>query len=545
MTMIQTKYAAIYARVSTTEQADEGYSIDEQIRVLREYCKREGYVIFDEYVDRGISGKSIKGRPAIQQLLQDADEKKFDLVLVWKMNRLARNSVDLMNMVEVFNRKNIVFRSYTENYETETPAGKLQFQMLAAIAEYERNNIAENVKMGMLARAKEGRWNGGHVLGYDVVEIEGENKKRKNTGLVINEREASIIRKIFHLYTTGNGYKSIANQINKAGYRTKLGKTFSLNAIKTIVTNPVYAGYIRYNVRRDWNEKRRNHINPKPIIVKGEHQSIISEEVWRIAQEVYKTRTCKPNRVHDGEFPLTGIMRCPKCNAGMVIGRTTNKLKDGTKKVLEYYVCGAWKNKGTVACNSYAVRTDYADPYVLNKIEELMTSDKLIQQLVNSINYKQESLIAPIQREYQQYANDLAILEKKQSNLLDAYMEETISKGIYQMKVRSIEEQISSLNELLTPLKEQLGSTVSSEVTFEQIKNVLQNFQKAFQQSLTREQRKRLLHLLIHQITIDEERKIESIQLKLNNEVLEALQLGVGESSSDESSTPFSVVIAI
>ena len=105
-----------------------------------------------------------------------------------------------------------------------------------------------------------------------------------------------------------------------------------MNAIKTIVTNPIYAGYIRYNVRRDWNEKRRNHINPKPIIVKGEHQSIISEEVWRIAQEVYKTRTCKPNRVHDGEFPLTGIMRCPKCNAGMVIGRTTNKLKDGTKR---------------------------------------------------------------------------------------------------------------------------------------------------------------------------------------------------------------------
>ncbi|UNT55623.1 recombinase family protein [Lysinibacillus capsici] len=545
MTMTQTKYAAIYARVSTTEQADEGYSIDEQIRVLREYCKREGYVIFDEYVDRGISGKSIKGRPAIQQLLQDADEKKFDLVLVWKMNRLARNSVDLMNMVEVFNRKNIVFRSYTENYETETPAGKLQFQMLAAIAEYERNNIAENVKMGMLARAKEGKWNGGHVLGYDVVEIEGANKKRKNTGLVINEREASIIRKIFHLYTTGIGYKSIANQINKAGYRTKLGKTFSLNAIKTIVTNPIYAGYIRYNVRRDWNEKRRNHINPEPIIVKGEHQPIISEDVWGIAQEVYKLRSCKPNRVHDGEFPLTGIMRCPKCNAGMVIGRTTNRLKDGTKKVLEYYVCGAWKNKGTVACNSYAVRTDYADPYVLNKIEELMISDKLIQQLVNSINYKQESLIAPIQREYQQYVNDLAILEKKQSNLLDAYMEETISKSIYQMKVRGIEEQISSLNELLTPLKKQLSSNVSSEVTFEQIKNVLQNFQKAFQQSLTREQRKRLLHLLIHQITIDEERKIESIQLKLNNEVLEALQLGAGESSSDETSAPFSVLIAI
>ncbi|MGE7913252.1 recombinase family protein [Lysinibacillus xylanilyticus] len=547
MTMTQNKYAAIYARVSTTEQADEGYSIDEQIRVLREYCEQEGYVVFDEYVDRGISGKNIKGRPAVQRLLQDADEKKFDLVLVWKMNRLARKSVDLMNMVETFNSKNIAFRSCTENYETETPAGKLQFQMMAAIAEYERNNIAENVKMGMLARAKEGRWNGGHVLGYDVVEMEGENKKRKNTGLIINEREASIVRKIFHLYTTGNGYRTIANQINRAGYRTKLDKMFSLNAIKTIVTNPVYAGYIRYNVRRDWNEKRRNNINPTPVIIKGEHEAIISEETWRIAQEVYKTRSCKPNRVHDGEFPLTGIMRCPKCNAGMVVGRTTNKLKDGTKKVIEYYVCGAWKNKGTNACHSYGVRTDYADPYVLNKLEELMKSDKLIHQLVNSINYKQESLVAPIQRGYQQYATDLASLEKKLSKLLDAYMDEVISKSNYQTKARKLEEQISSLKELMTPLKEQLNSTISSEVTFEQVKTVLQNFQKALMQSLTREQRKRLLHLLIHQITIDEDRNIESIQLKLNNDVLEELelQLGVGESSTDESSTPFSVLVAI
>ena len=119
----------------------------------------------------------------------DAEQKKFDVVLVWKMNRLARKSLDLMNIVEKLNSKNIAFRSYTEKYETETSTGKLQFQLMAAIAEYERNNIAENVKMGMIARAKEGRWNGGQVLGYDVIECEGSNKKRKNTQLVINEKK--------------------------------------------------------------------------------------------------------------------------------------------------------------------------------------------------------------------------------------------------------------------------------------------------------------------------------------------------------------------
>lgn len=545
MNVFKRKKVAIYARVSTTEQAEEGYSIDEQLRVLIDFCNREGYEVYDEYVDRGISGKNISSRPAVQRLIEDAEAKKFDVVLVWKMNRLARKSLDLMNIVELLNSRNIAFRSYTEKYETESPTGKLQFQMMAAIAEYERNNIAENVKMGMIARAKEGRWNGGNVLGYNVVETEGENKKRKNTGLQINEREARIIRTIFHLYTTGHGYKAIANRINRDGYRTKLNKTFSLNAIKTIVTNPVYAGYIRYNVRRDWNEKRRNNINPDPVIVKGNHEAIISDDVWKIAQEVYKSRSCKPNRVHDGEFPLTGIMRCPQCGAGMVIGRTTNRTKSGEKRVLEYYVCGAWKNKGTNVCHSNGVRTDYADPYILNKLEELIQSEKLILQLVTSINEKQDSLIVPIEREYNHYKSDLEKLEKKLSKLLDAFTDEIIPKSSYVSKSREIKEEMDSLRVLMAPLKAQLHSTVSSEVSFEQVKAVMQNFNKAYQNALTREQRKRLLHLLIYQITIGEDRKIESLQIKLNNEILEELKLGAGDLSTDESPASFSVLVAI
>lgn len=542
---VSPKKVAIYARVSTTEQAEEGYSIDEQIRVLKEFCEKEGYGVYDEYIDRGISGKNITGRPAIKRLLADAEQKKFDIVLVWKMNRLARKSLDLMNIVEQLNSKNIAFRSYTEKYETETPTGKLHFQMMAAIAEYERNNIAENVKMGMIARAKDGQWNGGQVMGYDVVEKDSENKKRKQTGLQINEQEAKIISLIFKMYTTGHGYKAIANKINQDGYRTKKNKTFSLNAIKTIVTNPVYAGYIRYNVRRDWNEKRRNNINPNPIIVKGEHPSIISEETWKIAQKVYKERSCKPNRIHEGVFPLTGIMRCPQCGAGMVIGRTTNRTKSGEKRVLEYYVCGAWKNKGTVACRSNAVRTEYADDYVLNKLEALMKSEHLTKKLVDNINTKQQSLVAPLQREYEQYLQELERYKKKSVKLLDAFTDEVISKEVFQRNSRSIEETMTNLKAQMEPLQAQLQSTVSSEVTYEKIHAIMRNFHQAFTQALTREQRKRLLHLLIHQITIDESREIESIQIKLNDEVLEELQLGVGEMSEDISSTPFSVLVAI
>lgn len=538
------KRAAIYARVSTTEQAEEGYSIDEQIRVLNEYCVQHDYIVYEEYMDRGISGKNITGRPAVQKLLLDAELKKFDVVIVWKMNRLARKSVDLMTIVEKFNSRNISFRSYTESYETETSSGKLQFQMMAAIAEYERNNIAENVKMGMIARAKTGRWNGGQLLGYDVVELPSTNTKRRNTHLVINEKEANTIRLIFQLYTTGSGYKSIANHINKKGHLTKKQKTFSLNAIKTIVTNPTYAGFIRYNVRRDWNEKRRNNINPDPIIQKGQHEPIISMETWEIAENVYQSRSCKPNRVHDGEFPLTGIMRCPVCGAGMVIGRTTNRLKDGTKKVLEYYVCGAWKNKGTLVCRSNGIRTDYADPYVLDKIKSLVNGDQLIKDLVSKVNSRNESMFAPLKREYDMYEKQLKDLEQKLSKTFDAYTDELISKAMYSEKARHLEDQLNQLKESMEPLRKQMEGNGAEDVSYEIIKSVLTNFSDAFKKTLTREQRKRLFHLIIHKISIGEDRKIESIQLVLNEKVVKELNIEA-DNSNDELSASFSVLIAI
>lgn len=117
-------------------------------------------------------------------------------------------------------------------------------------------------------------------------------------------------------YSIDEQIRVLKEYCNDNGFLTKKGKTFSLNAIKKIVTNPVYAGYIRYNMRRNWNEKRRNNINPAPVIQKAEHPAIITEEMWTIAKGIFKRRSGMPNRVHDDEIPLTGILRCPVCGSG-------------------------------------------------------------------------------------------------------------------------------------------------------------------------------------------------------------------------------------
>ncbi|KMK77956.1 recombinase family protein [Alkalihalobacillus pseudalcaliphilus] len=539
------KKAAIYARVSTLEQAEEGYSIDEQVRVLRDLCEREGYVVHKEYVDRGKSGKNIKGRPALQQLLHDAKSKDFDLVLVWKVNRFSRKTKDLLNIVEELEKRNIDFRSYTERYETETPAGKMQFRMLAVIAEFERDNIAQNVKMGMLARAKEGSWNGGQVLGYDVVSVPGENRKRKLSKLVVNPTEAQTVRKIFNLYVEGNGYKFIANKLNKEGHRTKKNKDFSINGVKTILCNPIYAGFIRYNVRRDWNEKRRNNINPHPVIEKGQHEAIITDEVWEKAKSIMANRSGKPNRIHDGEFPLTGIMKCPACGAGMVIGRTTNTLKDGTKRVLEYYVCGAWKNKGSAVCRSNGVRTDYADKHVLQKLSTIATNEVLIEQIVKRINNKKEINSSPIQHEYETLKKALEANQQKKEKVLGLYEDDLIQKEDLVQRLSTLNEEKEHLEERLSPIELQMGQGGTQHINFSMVKQVMQNFKAAYKESLTREQRKRLMHLLVRQININEERQIESIQVQLNKDVAKHLTFKGGEDSSvtDEFSPPFSILI--
>ncbi|WP_139251853.1 recombinase family protein [Gracilibacillus kekensis] len=538
----RTKQVAIYARVSTTEQAEEGYSIDEQTRILRKYCEHQGYEVHKEYVDRGVSGKSVKGRASLQQLLSDANEKRFDIVLVWKSNRLARNILDMLQIVDFLKQQNIAFRSYSEKYETETPTGKLQFNMMAVIAEFERDNIAENVKMGMIARAKEGSWNGGRVLGYDSIKVPTDNHKKTLTKLVVNEKEASTVRRIFQLYTEGNGYKSITNTLNKEGHVTKKGNMFSISGIKTILTNPVYVGYIRYNVRRDWSEKRRNNINPDPVIEKGKHDPIIDDTTWQKVQSIMRTRAKRPNRVHSGEFPLTGIMKCPACGAGMVLGRTTNRKKDGTKRVLEYYVCGAWKNKGTAACRSNGIRTAYADEYVFNKIAQFAADDRLIHDLVQNVNSSHRKVTEPLEREFRALSDLMAGIQSKKEKALTLFEENIISKSDLKERFQKLDEEKVRLEDRIQAIQQQLGQDGKREISYEMVKVVMSNFVNSFKNSITAEQRKQLLHLLIRTISIGDDRKIETIQIQFNNDLLSHFKQGEAKSSgNDDFASPFCI----
>ena len=525
------KKVAIYCRVSTQEQAEEGFSIGEQERLIREYCSQKDYVVYDVFSDAGISGKDIKHRPQMKRLLEEAKQKKFDIVMSWKINRLSRKLKDALQIVELLEKCNIAYRSYSEPFESGTPAGKMQFQMMALVGEFERNTLAQNVKMGMCAKARAGEWCGGRApLGYDWAKMVNENgEQEKKSKLVINKKEAKLVERIFTEFSLGKGYKAIVNQLNKEGYKTKLGNEFSVAQIKPILMNPVYIGKVRYNVRRDWNEKRRGNINPNPIIADGIHDAIIEQELWDKVQRILKNKSGKPSRVYDGEYPLTGILRCPKCGSGMVISRVVCKRKDGSKNVLTYYCCGNWKNKGTAVCHSNMILVEKVHSYVFPKIEELMDNEIFLKEILERMNGKVEHKKVVYQNEVKEIQENLKKLQERRNKIFESYEDGILNKEEFLERKNHLSEQIEQLKKQRGEKEQYLEEERKREVPVEVIKDILKNFGKLLENAnLNRSIRKQLLHLLIKEITINEEKEIDSIKIKLTDELILFLQQNGG-----------------
>lgn len=522
---------AIYCRVSTTEQAEEGYSIGEQERILIEYCEKNHYKVYKTFCDAGISGKDIKHRPAMTQLLEEAIEKKFNMLISWKINRISRRLGDAIKIIDLLEKNGIKYCSYSEPFETATPAGRMQFQMMALIGEFERNTIAENVKMGMLAKARLGEWCGGIApLGYDWQVMEGyENSVRKKSKLVINEKEAEIVRSVYEEYASGKGYKAIVNRLNKSGCKSKMGNYFGVAQLRSILTNPVYIGKVRYNVRRDWAEKRRSNINPTPIICDGIHEAIIDEELFNKVQYMIEQKNGKPSRIHDGEYPLTGILKCPECGAGMVISSTTNRLKDGTKKRLMYYACGAWKNKGIAACHSNMVRVDKANTAVFREIEKLFNNDNIIKKVVDKVNVKNSRKLKNAEKGIEKYDAELQVLENRKTKIFEAFEDNVITSEEFLNRKKALDSEEDNIRKNKKEALVILAEEHKKEIPYDFIKEIMCDVKEVLSSDkISRELKKQLLQMIISEITLDERREIDSIKIHLTSSLVKFIQLQNG-----------------
>ena len=231
------KRVAIYIRVSTLDQAREGYSLEAQESTLRKWCDDHGYAIHDLYADCGVSGKDIDHRPDMRRLMRDAREGQFDIVVFWALSRFTRSVQDLYNTMGNFQKWNVSMVSYTESFDTSTPMGRAMIGIVGIFAQLERELTGERVSAAMLVRAQSGKRTCSEILGDDLM---GKDS------FTINKKEAEYVRFCFDKYLERKSLSEVASLCREKGYRGKRGKAPNAWTVSVILTRPQYCGYNSY-----------------------------------------------------------------------------------------------------------------------------------------------------------------------------------------------------------------------------------------------------------------------------------------------------------
>lgn len=393
--------AAIYIRVSTEEQAKEGYSVPSQESVCLRWLNENGHELVDTYIDDGYSSKNLK-RPDMQRMLRDIPNRKFDLLVFWRMNRVTRVLKDKIHLFELFDQHRIDLKSMTEELDTTTAAGRMVTNILVSVAQGEREQTAENVHGTMLEQHIKGKRQGAAPpYGYDLVEGE----------LVVNQVEAQIVRRIYHMYQNGfidhkgvrrAGMRAIAVQLNHEGAPRKNGAMWNYSTIRYILMNPEYCGKLRWNYRKSSGKPTGNE-----IIVDGTHEPIIPVDEFEYVQRLLGRRVTDRKKATSAH-PFSGILRCGRCGYGMV-GTTVKKY--GIKR---YYRCLNRIHYGQ--CDMPNIREEsvvesFFDALETPNIDRYITGDN-----------KQESPLPT-----HQWERELEQIQKKRKKWQHAYANDVIS----------------------------------------------------------------------------------------------------------------------
>ena len=354
----------IYVRVSTQEQAKEGYSIQEQIERLQKYCEAMGWTVVKVYTDPGYTGATMD-RPALSQMIRDVKAGKADKVLVYKLDRLSRSQLDTLYLIEkVFIANNTDFVSMNENFDTSTPFGRAMIGILAVFAQLEREQIKERMMMGKEARAKEGKYAGSWAvpIGYDYIP--------EKDALIINEYERMQVLEVFDLFFAGVGIRRIIKIMKEKGYSHKHG-TWNDKTIRNVMRSKTYLGMLRF--RGDWVQGLHD-----PIISQATHEKAVKMLDER--KEAYEAK----KRPGKAQSYLASLLICKHCGAKYhkISGQ---KLKNGNQLV--YYYCASRSKRNPTMikdlnCKNKHWRMTELDETVFSQIKQLATDPKYFETII-------------------------------------------------------------------------------------------------------------------------------------------------------------------
>lgn len=419
--MKTTNKVAIYVRVSTSYQAEEGYSIDEQKDKLEAYCKIKDWKIYDVYVDGGFSGSNTK-RPELERLINDTKRKRFDIVLVYKLDRLSRSQKDTLFLIEdVFLKNDVAFISLQENFDTSTPFGKASIGMLSVFAQLEREQIKERMILGKEGRAKKGKAMSWTTIpfGYDY---------SKETGVLsVNPTQALIVNRIFTEYLNGKSVVKIIRDLNKEGHIGR-NKPWGETITKYLLKNETYLGIVKYRGQK----------------YEGQHEPIISQELFDLVQLELKKRqidALKRNnnpRPFQAKYMLSGLLKCGYCGGSLGL-YVTSKNRKG--KAYQRYQCRHRFDKDkSKRCKSKWYDKQELEEKVIEKLSKIKIEPKYRKEMLakNDETMKVEEIKEQLKK-----------LNNRLDKLTELYLDEIITRKELNAKNEKLKIEKAFLEEQL------------------------------------------------------------------------------------------------
>ena len=397
--------AIIYLRVSTTEQAETGYSLKTQEETCLEYAKKNKYNVLRLFIEKGESAKTTN-RTELKKLLDfiQTNYNEIDYLIVFKLDRLSRNLFDYTNLISILSKYGILLKSATETIG-ESPEGKLMEHIIASFAQYDNDQRSQRITLGMKQAVKEGRWIWVAPYGY-------KNSRVDDKPFLVFSKDKKNVEKVFNDFLNGKKQYEIAEDFRKNGIK------ISFHKVASILTNPIYAGIIKTSLL------------PEPV--KGIHKPIIDETSFYRVQDMLNKKPKEFYRVDkSNDFPLTRFLKCPYCNRNL-----KGSWSKGRSKKYPYYHC---TKKG---CEFKPIRKEIAEDIFTNYLKSIEPTNEVLDNFITSAKEFNISAQVENKKRIRLLKNELKELEHKKDRIEELAIDGTFTKDRFQKKISEIEPEI-------------------------------------------------------------------------------------------------------
>lgn len=446
-----------YIRYSDHKQ-DDGFSVEYQMAEIEEYAARNGVDLYHNHIDQAQTATKVAGREEFFRLIEAVKDGAVDVIVVYKLNRIFRNSYESQKYRKLFRKHGVKLMSVTEMIDEDTSSGRLTTNILSDIDQYQSETISDHVKSSMREMARQGYFTGGTVpFGYTLEIHKNGSKIRKK--YIEDADESQIVRDIFEFYADGHSLRHIQEYLQEKEIKTRRGKDFGITTIARMLANDFYIGTLRYKTT-----------GYDDVVMENAVPAIVPMHLWHAVQERKKANKLVEPRKRKALYSLTGKIECALCGEHF-FGMRSGSWQRGKYFEYQYYVCSKRKNYRTCSCRK--VRKEQIENLLLSEIKRKVLNEHDMERIAREIMNQFADNPNIIANEIKKLERQKAKLETNIDVLLEMRMNREMSPAVLAKKSAEVEAELADVKSRLFTLTEQQRHATTHESIMAHLQQLL------------------------------------------------------------------------